>query len=661
MSVELENSATEERHQAALQLRADEPNSVGRMLAFLADPNWRVRKAALSRLHEFSNRPTLLVDLIAGLADETNAGLRNACAEALVQIGTGVEPLIAALRTTNSAQRKIVAEILGQIGTTTAQQRLLECLDDPDPNARSAVAEALGNIGGDAVIAELSRRLVTSLGDLHQSAYLLDALGRAGARLSFAQLEPWLGQRALARHLYPLLGFCGDARAIAPLVDGVLAKSWGNRTAAVLALAELCRRLDPEGLAALRHRLGAQEAARQVLIDAMGRDDDAVGAAATRILGVSGDPTLAPLIAEACANRSFAQVGLEVILALGRDCVQPLCEAVTGFDVDTRVLTMEIFETLGDGNVVPLCVEVATADEPRAAEAAIRVLGRHGSADTASDLIELVIRGDSELVETAAVALAEIAKRHTDVVATRLAGMLRAGSIHPVWYFVLGELRRPEDLPLLLAGAEQSDAFARHGALRALSTYGQQVPLEVFLAALCESSPPVRVTAATALGLYASDRAVAALQTALHDDDPWVVAQAVESLGKCDAKQAVPGIEEAANLGRSQVVIAALRSLIKLAPQRLEPLVRKALEHEEAEVVREALNTAAFLGEPTAQRILIAMMQHESWEVRRGCAEVLAEHRIPVPEQLVRDQIATESEPLVRVALARLIPLAEET
>jgi len=117
--------STEVRRLAVVQVVPEEPNAVRELLGFLGDPSWRVRKAALSRLPDFRSRPTLLVELIAGVADDTNAGLRSACCEALLEMGESVETLIAALHTTNTNQRRIVAEILGAVATGDATERLV--------------------------------------------------------------------------------------------------------------------------------------------------------------------------------------------------------------------------------------------------------------------------------------------------------------------------------------------------------------------------------------------------------------------------------------------------------------------------------------------------------------------------------------------------------
>ena len=102
--------------------------------------------------------------------------------------------LTAALRDPKPRQRKFIAEILGRLGTGSALHVLLDALDDDDVNVRSAVAEALGTIGGDTVRMKLLAKLreADRAGDLQTCVYILDALARVRAVLSFEDLSPWV-------------------------------------------------------------------------------------------------------------------------------------------------------------------------------------------------------------------------------------------------------------------------------------------------------------------------------------------------------------------------------------------------------------------------------------------------------------------------------------
>ncbi len=196
--------AIEDRHRAVLQLDVAAPGAIDEFMHCLADPSWRVRKAGLGRIRDFCKddrrREKLAAELIKGLAAPDNVGLRNICAEALLRVGEpAIDALGKALHLPNNNLRKFVAEVIGTIGTVAAQTVLIEALNDSDENVRSASYEALGRIGGSTVVDTLRARLIAGgpEAELQDTAYLLDALQRAGAVLDVSELNPCLARRAL--------------------------------------------------------------------------------------------------------------------------------------------------------------------------------------------------------------------------------------------------------------------------------------------------------------------------------------------------------------------------------------------------------------------------------------------------------------------------------
>ena len=85
-----ERAGDEERYRQVLALA--QRGAVPSLIAFLGDPSWRVRRAAMRALGDLSDAPTLVPALIAGMAASDNAGLRNSCAEGLLRVGTAAVP-----------------------------------------------------------------------------------------------------------------------------------------------------------------------------------------------------------------------------------------------------------------------------------------------------------------------------------------------------------------------------------------------------------------------------------------------------------------------------------------------------------------------------------------------------------------------------------------
>ena len=83
-----------------------------------------------------------------GPAGEDNVGLRNAAVEALAGYGSAsVDALSVALPALDADGRKLAAEALGRTGQTAALLLLGSMANDPDPNVRAAVVEAVAGVG----------------------------------------------------------------------------------------------------------------------------------------------------------------------------------------------------------------------------------------------------------------------------------------------------------------------------------------------------------------------------------------------------------------------------------------------------------------------------------------------------------------------------------
>ncbi|HEX4620936.1 MAG TPA: HEAT repeat domain-containing protein, partial [Myxococcaceae bacterium] len=145
----MSDAAEEERYRAVLAQPAADPNAVEAFARALYDESWRVRRAAVERLGEVSDRPAALSALLHALADRGQTGARNAAAEALARMGNDAAPsLVSLLGHADPDQRKFAADILALIRAPSAEPGLIAALEDPDANVRVSAAEALGRLGG---------------------------------------------------------------------------------------------------------------------------------------------------------------------------------------------------------------------------------------------------------------------------------------------------------------------------------------------------------------------------------------------------------------------------------------------------------------------------------------------------------------------------------
>ncbi len=653
-------SLSTERDEARLKaLRALEPSEVqgiSKLLEFMGDTSWRVRKATLAVVQRFVGHADLGPELVAGLASETNAGLRNICAEALLRTGSSSVPeLLLAIRTPNNNQRKFVVEILGAIGTAEARTGLLTALEDNDPNVRDAVSESLGRIGGAQIIDALRERLrKTDPDETQRAAYVLDALGRARAKLPFDELELWIGRRSLSRHIYVLLGFCGDARAIPLLRKGLKASALSTREVAAVALDHCLRdwRLDLDESARRKYLEGIP---LEELFKLAEQDNEPAAIAALRMIGATGDTRLAGRILRVSATRSFLQIALDIVEAFGVDCLPGLRKLLLTENVETRILILEIFALIGDHSVVDDCLLVAQTSEPRTAEAAIRVLAQLPDLRSVSALLGLLRAGDRDIFDQAGLALAQLGRVYPDEVGTQVRRAIgECGVCEPLLY-ILGSLRRIDDLDLVRTAMGHRDPGIRVAALSAAAELSDSVREDEFIFALADESPEVRATAARALGVFESPAAISALYMAAKSSDVWVVAAALTSLDRVAQEQVYGLLLSSAARPELPIALAALQALrehsVDGSPEGLYDALCKAIQHEDTEVVREVLKVSERLETAEAAALVEMALLRSDVQVRRAAVTVAEERELCLRLCLIEQAIVHETDERLEQAL----------
>jgi HEAT repeat protein len=628
-------------------------HEVAALLVALGDASWRVRKAAVQSTLNYLRDPLLIPALVAGLASEDNAGLRNSASEALVIIGAPAVSLLAQhLKTGDPDQRKFIVEVLGAIRTVEAQAALFEAQDDADVNVRAAASESLGRIGGDAVVKRLRDRLQGAQGDLQQAVYLLDALATAGARVPLHELQWFAGNPSLARSLYPVLGNTADRRASQILMDAIAVAPEGNRNAAIVALAMLTRETGTG--AEVAHALRGHTKARERLLGSLDADEDEVVASAITLLAADRDPSLAPRFLASAASRTIVETAMTATLDMGRSAVPTLLREIDRVGIESRVLFLEAIEYLADPEALKDLLELARGPESRTSEAALRAVGAFGDDAVVEPLMELARREDIEVRRQATFALIAVALRHPRDVARRVRAATDAGDIQAAWLSVLGAVGRNDDISVVEQSSRHRDPEVRAAAVEAAASYGARFPRDTLVFALADESPAVRACAARALGEHKSEEVVTALLAASTDTDAMVAASALRALGTVGGERATKRLLEAVGSGESPIAIAALQSLFVLAPLSLEEAIRVGVRHVDAEVVREAIDVTLRLPAATARPILLDALQHPSWNVRRAAAESLVNRALAAPLDVLSEALRSETEPLVRDELERL-------
>ena len=646
----------EHRHQQVLELAPSQEGAIERLVVALGDRSWRVRRTALDVARErFARDARLVTALLEGMASEDNAGLRNACAEAVVEMGGLAVPTLArGIRALDFDLRKFCVEALGAIGTPSARDALLTSLSQPDINVAASVVEALGQIGGQEVIEVLTQRLMQASGDVQIAAYCLDALGRCSASLTFEALAPYLRQRSLLRFVYPLLPLTEDPRCLQPLCAGLADHAQGARWAATVSLARYLRR-NQGALALVRQRLEESDVAIKGLERALESDRGEVTAAAVFLLGCLDEPERSPRLLSACAGRAFVRIGVDVVVGYGQAAVEPLLRAIDGADTESRLLYLEIVETVGNHTAAKKLLELAESYDAATSEGAIRALARVGGSDEVDPLIEFGRSDDPGIAQLAAFALSNIGSRFPDEVGEKIRRAIEDGDVLPVWFSVLGALARETDLDLLVAASAHQEPEVRCAVLEAAASFGVRFGQDALLAGLRDTYAPARAAAARAAGTVHTPAVVDALVHALDDPDAWVGGEAARALGALGAAATLPHLRRAARSPVGLVAVAALQGLSRLAPDDVKEDALVALGHADAEVAREAVNLSLRMKIEDAALVLAHALGHSAWEVRWAAAEAILKRGVPLELETARRCMRDETEPVVQEALERLV------
>lgn len=150
----------------------------------LSHISWRVRKDAVEIA--VTNPDIKVIKLlINGLGSEDNAGLRNACQEALTKIGKkSAKYLIEVFDESDKDVRKFIVDIIGDIGDQEYAEFLIKALSDEDENVVIAACENLGKLKCKSAVPSLLSLLDASnqwlsfviLESISQIGYIPDAI-----------------------------------------------------------------------------------------------------------------------------------------------------------------------------------------------------------------------------------------------------------------------------------------------------------------------------------------------------------------------------------------------------------------------------------------------------------------------------------------------------
>lgn len=635
-------------------------------LAGLGDRSWRVRKAAVEAVLAHPDRDAAIDGLVAALRDDANAGRRNSSVEALVRLGAAAVPtLLGRTADPDPEIRKVVADVLGEIGDRRTVPAIVSALADGEENVRTAAAEALGKIGDDR--AQASLLAVLEGGDLWLSHAALGALGRIGKPIPRPILARLAGHTQLRRSVYDLVGQVKDAAAADLVLAGIADRGKSSREAAIVAtwaLWEAHPTLHAPIADALRAR-GEAAAWRDQVASALGASAAGIRLAAGALLAVAGDVRGVAALVSAVADERLRPAAQAALAAAGPKARRALEAMLDDPDESRRELAAVLLGDLPDLDE-PSIAALATAlgdPAPAVRAAAAFTLGRSGRPKVGDALAARLVDVDPEVQVAAIHALGALARvsapatlvtRAEPLLGADDAGRRRTG-VH-----LLAELATMPDRETAPVGeAVQRLAFAlkdpdpavRQAAASAIGALGRPEGADPLLLALADEAPEVRIDAALALGRLRSEGAVEALSLLVLDQDPWVRAAAVQALGSIGAPAAFTAVSAALGSDEPPVVLAAIEAAVLLGGEAAVPHVLPLLGSPEPEVAKSAARQIAPLGDALVTAALVPLLSSPDWGVRAAAAQALCRRRADEARGPLQARLAVEDDDLAREAI----------
>lgn len=634
--------------------------AIEQILAALSDPDWRVRREAISLAAQSGERDALIDSLLARVVDTDNIGLRNAAIEVLGMVAQGrAERFADACKSAGTSGCKFLIEAMGKTRDPRMIGNLERLLVGSDPNAAAAAVEALVCIGGPRAESLLRARLSTP--DLFLRIAVVEGLTRLGTYVPWSELRPAVEHAIVRRISAELLGRTGEPQALEFLLELATDASPQASSAALRAIAELARET-PEERDELAERLGAStESFRRALHEALLHGDTATRQGAAYLAVLCRDESSLEAVVHAVADDVAGPESIEALRAWGADLVEPLL-MLRRSEPRVWAIALELAAELSaryEEEIAPTTRDrirglierdlIDGTDIVRAAAA--ESLRWWGDSRDCRALVAC-LGNDSHLVRASATsALEALARRVPNTVEAALEDADLDGPGGADIAQVLSRLDSRGAVEVLKRGLQSRNARTRRAVVQALAMANATDVAQLVGYAIADEDIDVQIAAVRTLGQMTSKEANLPLQTALDSPFAPIRAEAALALGRRDAINAIPPLRELLRDDEPLVVAAALDALAWLGDECVPEAVRGALEHPDDEVFQAGLRAARTLPERDAECLVARGLHHAAWNVRMLAIKLLLELDTSRTRKLLSKALTSETDSMVRHAI----------
>ena len=625
----------EERRRATSALPSAPDGERGALLIrALGDVDWRVRKEGARVAASVAEDWGLLPELVDGLCQGENVGLRNSALEVLERLGPrAANALLVALPRVPEPARKFVVAALGFAGGAGVE-KLAELSRDAEPNTAQAAIEALARVGGDRAEEALRGHLEAE--DPVQRLAALEGLERLQAQVSLDALAPLLGDRLVRRLALRILGYSEEPGAAATLL-GALEDGGAASLEATVALGRLLTRGGPAAREMAKLAEGLSEPVRKHLRTVAQSGRDEARRAATWVLLLARDEQSLGAAAELAADDRLPPVALDVIRRWGGSAIRPLVDASSELSPRGRAIALQMASDLAArAEPAPDVLRslraalraLLSSDEATVVAAGAEALGRWAEPEDAKLLLRAARAFPEQVARAAGRALERLASSAPDAVEAELSSVPLDGQLGAALLPAVAALGGQSATDLLQATLNADDPRARRAAVMALPRLGGERAVELAGFALADEDVDVQVAAVTVLAQLSKsggDLGVAPLRLALRASFEPVIAAAARALGQIRDRASIATMRELVSEGRPGVAVAAMEALRVMEDPALDDLLVEALGQEDEELVKEALRAIAQSEAPRREARIALALEHSAWDVRQLAASLLGQ------------------------------------
>lgn len=641
---------------------------ITRILEALSDPDWRVRREAISLAAQSGDRGSLVDALLARVVDTDNIGLRNAAIEVLGIVGQGQSAKFArACESATPSGRKFLIEAMGKTCDPKMTDTLEAVLRGPDANAAAASVEALVRIGGTRAESLLRERL--SAPDLFLRISIVEGLTRMGARVPWKELEPAVEDAIVRRISAELLGRTADPEALEFLLELATDASPQTSSAALRAIAELAADTASRHDDFVERLVASRESFRRAVHEALLHGDTPTRQGVAYLAILCRDEGSLEAVIQAVADDVVGPESIDALRAWGPGLIEPLLMLHRG-DPRMWAIALELSAELSYQHLdrVPESTRdrirslierdlIAATDEVRAAAASS--LQWWGDPRDCRALVECLSSPSHQVRAAATGALETLAKRVPARVeealhASNLDGPGGADIAH-----VLSRLDSEGAVELLKRGLHSSNARTRRAVVQALAMANATDVAQLVGYAVADEDIDVQIAAVRTLGQMSTRDANTPLRTALDSPFAPIRAEAALALGRREGSVAIPRIRELLEDDEPVVVAAALDALAWLRDETVASAVERALSHPDDEVFQAGLRAAHTLPASEAERFVGKGLDHPAWNVRMLAIKLLLDLDTGATRRLLTAALSGETDTMVRHAIESGLRLGE--